>query len=204
MELTDDPRVVVSDLPPDVTIGGRCTSGFDATSTVINPAPELLTAGHCFADLAVVAPVGVVTARFWPGGDVEAIQQATPATNDVVWTAAGDHRSVHRVVGHGVSEAVGAAVCRTGIATENQCGTILALNVTVTYASGGTVPGLTKASNCAQPGDSGGPWMSASDAYGITSGGSIGPCTSTTYSLYSPAPQIESSLGLRINTANVV
>jgi streptogrisin C len=181
----------------------QCTAGFDATST-LTMAPTLVTAGHCFGVGGAAAPVGIVTARVWPGGDAEAIAQAYPPTNDVLWTFAGSHRTVTRVVGHGVSEAVGAAVCRTGITTENQCGTIQALNVTVTYVSGETVNGLTQASNCSQPGDSGGPFMSGNDAYGITSGGTVGACGAGTYSLYNPAPRIESSLGVRINTTAVV
>ncbi|MDQ1712355.1 MAG: streptogrisin [Frankiaceae bacterium] len=182
-----------------------CTSGFDAT-TVATGAATLVTAGHCFNSGGLATnngiPIGQVTTRVWPGGDAEAIAQLPVylPTNDVVWTTAGAHVAVARVVGRGVTEAVGAAVCRTGITTENQCGTIQSLNVSVTYVTGQTVTGLTKASNCSQPGDSGGPFMSGTDAYGITSGGTVGACGSGTYSLYYPANRIESALGVRINT----
>jgi streptogrisin C len=183
-----------------------CTSGFDATSVATGLA-VLVTAGHCFASNGLATnfgiPIGPVTTRVWPGGDAEVIQQlpAYLPTNDVVWTAGGQHVAVLRVVGRGVTEAVGAAVCRTGITTENQCGTISALNVTVTYVSGEVVNGLTRSSACVQPGDSGGPYMSGNDAYGITSGGTVGACGAGTYSLYNPAWQVESSLGARINTS---
>jgi len=208
----------ISRLCPGVASGGmlllgnqganvyECTSGFDATVNATG-LPALVTAGHCFQLDGVVLnalPLGVVTARVWPGGDAEAIAQVAAPTNDVVWTLAGAHRTVTRVVGRGVNEAVGAGVCRTGITTENQCGTIQALNVTVNYVSGETVFGLTQSSACVQPGDSGGPFMSGNDAYGITSGGTIGACGGGSYSLYNPTTRVESSLGVRINTTGVI
>ena len=184
-----------------------CTSGFDATYLATGK-PVLLTAGHCYPKGGTVShngvPIGSVIHRVWPGGDAEAIEQlpAYPSTNRVLWNDAGLLVSVTGVVGRGYSEAVGAPVCRTGITTENQCGVIQQLNVTVTYVSGETLHGLTKTSACSQPGDSGGPFMSGNVAYGITSGGTVGACGSSTYSLYYPAPRVEGDLGARINTTN--
>lgn len=183
-----------------------CSSGFDATQ-VSTGAAVLVTAGHCFPQGGVALhsgiPVGQVATRVWPGGDAEAIAQLPgvyPATNSVLWTNAGAVVNVLGVVGHGVSEAVGAPVCRTGITTENQCGVIQRLNVTVNYVTGQSVTGLTESSACVQPGDSGGPYMSGNDAYGIASGGTIGACSGSTHSYYNPTTRIESSLGVRINT----
>ena len=62
--------------------------------------------------------------------------------------------------------------------------------------------GLTRTTACSQPGDSGGPFMSGNVAYGITSGGTVGPCGAGTTSLYYPASRVESALGARINTTN--
>jgi streptogrisin C len=182
-----------------------CTSGFGATK-VSTGAPALVTAGHCFPSGGVAfnggVPIGRVGARAWPGGDAEEIDQLPvyASSNEVYWNEPGLYLFVRGAVGHTVSEAVGAPVCRTGITTQNQCGTIQALNVTVTYVTGETVSGLTRTTACVQPGDSGGPYMSGTDAYGITSGGTVGLCGAGTTSLYYPVPRIESAIGVRINT----
>lgn len=182
-----------------------CTSGFGATKNSTG-APVLLTAGHCFPSGGVAFnaafPIGQVGTRVWPGGDAELIDQLPvyPRSNEVVWTDPGFSLFVRGVVGRGVTETVGAPVCRTGITTQNQCGTIQALNTTVTYVTGETLFGMTRTSACVQPGDSGGPFMAGNDAYGITSGGTIGLCGPSTTSLYYPAPRVESALGVRINT----
>ncbi|ASU84178.1 S1 family peptidase [Nocardiopsis gilva YIM 90087] len=76
---------------------------------------------------------------------------------------------------------VGASVCRSGQTTGWHCGTIQSKNQTVRYPEG-TVRGLTRTNVCAEGGDSGGSWVSGTQAQGVTSGGS-GNCTwgGTTY-----------------------
>src|SRR5919205_1213275 len=78
--------------------------------------------------------------------------------------------------------AVGSSVCRSGSTTGWHCGTIQATNQTVNYGNGDIVFGLTRTSVCAEPGDSGGAYVSPNgatrvQAQGITSGGS-GNCSS--------------------------
>lgn len=72
--------------------------------------------------------------------------------------------------------AVGSSVCRSGSTSGWHCGTIEATNQTVNYQEA-TVSGLTETNACAEPGDSGGSWVSGSQAQRVTSGGS-GDCTS--------------------------
>ncbi len=56
------------------------------------------------------------------------------------------------------------------------CGTLLSRGWTVNYSQG-TVYNPTRTNVCAEPGDSGGSWLSANQAQGVTSGGS-GNCSS--------------------------
>lgn len=71
---------------------------------------------------------------------------------------------------------VGAAVCRSGRTSGWRCGTIEALNVTVTYSSGETIQNLTRTTACSEGGDSGGSFItSPGQAQGVLSGGS-GSC----------------------------
>ena len=194
----------------ELTGGGfACTSGFAGTK---GGRRVLITAGHCFLSGTPVAngaiPLGTVTSRVFPGsGDAELVQVDPDlpvlfaATNDVIWTNAGQVNGVFGVAGRTVSETVGTPVCRTGITTENQCGVITALNTTVSYTEG-LVSGLTATTACAAPGDSGGPFMSSWDAYGITSGITLNTvCGVNLRSFYTPAGRAESLLGARINTA---
>jgi len=67
--------------------------------------------------------------------------------------------------------AVGVAVCRSGRQTGWRCGTIVSKNNTFSYG-GVSISGLTRATACAGPGDSGGPFITGSgQAQGVTSGG---------------------------------
>jgi streptogrisin C len=93
---------------------------------------------------------------------------------------------------------VGSSICRSGSTTGYRCGTIQQHNATVRYAQG-TVTGLTRTSACAEPGDSGGSFISGSQAQGVTSGGS-GNCSvgGTTY--HQPVNEILSVYGLTLRT----
>jgi streptogrisin C len=96
--------------------------------------------------------------------------------------------------------AVGASVCRSGSTTGWRCGTIQAKNQTVNYAEG-SVSGLTRTNACAEPGDSGGSWLSGQQAQGVTSGGS-GNCSigGTTY--FQPVNEILSAYGRQLVTGS--
>ncbi len=94
--------------------------------------------------------------------------------------------------------AVGASICRSGSTTGWRCGVIRQHGASVTYAQG-TVSGLTRTTACAEPGDSGGSFISGNQAQGMTSGGS-GNCSvgGTTY--HQPVNEALSVYGLTLRT----
>lgn len=57
------------------------------------------------------------------------------------------------------------------------CGTIEATGVGITYDSGVTLWGMTRTTACGRRGDSGGPWLHAYHAVGISSGATTDFCT---------------------------
>ncbi|HEY0701040.1 MAG TPA: S1 family peptidase, partial [Micromonospora sp.] len=94
---------------------------------------------------------------------------------------------------------VGGTICRYGATTGWRCGTVTALNATVFYAQG-AVYGLTRTSVCAEPGDSGGPFVAGNQAQGMLSGGS-GNCTTGGTSYFQPVREALSAYGLTLLTA---
>jgi streptogrisin C len=95
--------------------------------------------------------------------------------------------------------AIGSSVCRSGRTTGWRCGTILGRNETINYAQG-AVSGLSRSNACAEPGDSGGSWISGNQAQGVTSGGS-GNCTSGATIWFQPVNEILSTYGLSLTTS---
>ena len=177
--------------------GGRCSMGFTAFDS--SNRVGFVTAGHC-GRVGTTVTFGSGTGRFdyssFPGSD-GAFVRATSAVNayaDVYRYQAGGYEDVR-----GSSEApIGASVCRSGSTTGWHCGTIQAKNQTVRYAEG-AVYGMTRTNVCAEPGDSGGSFISSGQAQGMTSGGS-GNCTwgGTTY--FQPLNPVLNTWGLRLAT----
>ncbi|MFC7535161.1 ricin-type beta-trefoil lectin domain protein [Actinoplanes sp. GCM10030250] len=94
--------------------------------------------------------------------------------------------------------AIGSSICRSGRTTGWRCGTLLGKNETINYAQG-SVSGLSRSNACAQPGDSGGSWISGNQAQGVTSGGS-GNCTTGGTMWFQPVNEILSVYGLSLTT----
>ncbi len=153
----------------------RCSIGFNATSGDTN---YVITAGHCTETADTWSgtdrtPLGVVNTSSFPGDDYGLIRVDTSS-----WTPTSQYlgQGGQRSEITGSAEApVGASVCRSGSTTGYECGEILAIDQTVNYGAGAVVSGLTRTSACAEPGDSGGPFVSGSQAQGVLSGGS-GSC----------------------------
>ncbi|MFC4496192.1 S1 family peptidase [Streptomyces ovatisporus] len=175
----------------------RCSIGFSVTK---GSKEGFLTAGHCGRAGAKTtghnrASQGTVRARSFPGDDygwVEANSgwRATPyvkGTGGANVTVSGSQRMP-----------AGSSVCRSGSTSGWRCGTIEQHEATITYEEG-TVEGLTRSTVCAEPGDSGGPFISSDQAQGTTSGGS-GDCSvgGTTY--YQPVSEPLSEYGLTLRT----
>lgn len=166
--------------------GSRCSVGFAVDGGFV-------TAGHCGrTGASTTQPSGTFAGSSFPG-------------NDYAWvrTAAGNtgRPLVNRYPGTvpvaGSTEApVGASVCRSGSTTGWRCGTIQQKNASVTYPEG-TITGLTRTNACAEPGDSGGSWLTGDQAQGVTSGGS-GNCTSGGTIYFQPVNEILQVYGLRL------
>lgn len=178
--------------------GGRCSVGFSVTRGTQN---GFVTAGHC-------GRVGTTTT----GVNQQAqgsFQGSTFPGRDYAWVATNANWVPRPLVnGYGRGDVtvagstpsvVGASVCRSGSTTGWHCGTIQQLNTSVTYPEG-TISGVTRTSVCAEPGDSGGAYISGSQAQGVTSGGS-GNCRSGGTTYFQPLLPALQAYGLTLVTS---
>lgn len=171
---------------------GRCSIGFATESGFV-------TAGHCGEAGTPVSSqdgsgTGEVTDAVFPGSDMGVV------TADSNWTptptVTGESGPVTVAGSQEATE--GAAVCRSGSTTGWHCGEIQSKNQSVSYPQG-TVDGLTQTNVCAEPGDSGGSWLSDDQAQGVTSGGS-GNCSSGGTTFFQPVNPILEQFGVTLLT----
>ncbi|MFJ8478104.1 S1 family peptidase [Kitasatospora sp. NPDC094011] len=175
----------------------RCSIGFPVTQ---NGQPGFVSAGHCGQ------PGSNATTS--DGASIGTFQGSTFPGNDWSWVAAGadwtaqpqvnDYQGGAVTVGGSTETPVGGAVCRSGSTTGWHCGTVEEQNATVNYQEG-SVYGVTRTNVCAEPGDSGGSFISGNQAQGVTSGGS-GDCTSGGETYFQPVNPILSTYGLTLAT----
>jgi streptogrisin C len=170
-----------------------CSVGFAVSGGFVS-------AGHCGTAGQVTSGSGVgqgyVKASVFPGNDWSWIQVNSS------WNARPvvDNYSGGTVPVAGSQEAAtGSSICRSGRTTGWRCGTISAKNVTVNY-SGQYVYGLTSTSACAQPGDSGGSFISGNQAQGVTSGAG-GDCSNGGTTIFQPVNPILSTYNLVLVTS---
>ncbi|SBT93671.1 Trypsin [Streptomyces sp. DI166] len=185
------------------TVGGdpyytgnvRCSIGFSVHGGFV-------TAGHCAQAGAAV--------RGWDGSAMGTFQGSSFPGNDYAyvsihsgwWTVPvvlGWGTVPDRLVRGSAEAPVGTSICRSGSTTHWHCGTVLARNETVNYAQG-AVHQMTKTSVCAEPGDSGGSFISGDQAQGVTSGG-WGNCSTGGQTWFQPVNEILSRYGLTLHTA---
>jgi streptogrisin C len=173
----------------------RCSVGFSVNGGFV-------TAGHCGVPGTTTSGYnqvaqGTVAGSTFPGRDyawvaVNSNWTPTPRVNrysgNLTVTVAGSQEAP-----------VGASVCRSGSTTGWHCGSIEAKNATVNYPQG-SVQGLTRTNACAEPGDSGGSWLTGEQAQGVTSGGS-GNCTIGGIVYFQPLLPILAAYGLTLVTA---
>ncbi len=170
--------------------GTRCSIGFSITR---GSTPGFVTAGHCGRTGArTTQPTGTFQGSSFPGNDYAWV--AAPGNTVRPWVRGSGGQNV--IVRGSTQASVGASICRSGSTTGWRCGTIRQHNASVTYPQG-TVSGLTRTSACAQPGDSGGSFISGSQAQGVTSGGS-GNCTSGGTTFHQPVNEILQTYGLTL------
>ncbi|MEU6131720.1 S1 family peptidase [Saccharopolyspora sp. NPDC047091] len=199
-EVTEAPRTLYDLVGGDAFYmgGGRCSVGFPVRSS--SGASGMVTAGHCgtagtSASGYNQAALGSFQGSSFPGNDyawVSANGNWTPRGLVNMYNGSG-----RAVSGHSVAP-TGSSVCRSGSTTGWHCGSVQALNQTVRYAEG-TVSGLTQTNVCAEPGDSGGSFISGNSAQGTTSGGS-GNCSSGGTTYFQPVGEALSAYGLSLVT----
>nr|WP_042185058.1 S1 family peptidase [Kibdelosporangium sp. MJ126-NF4]CEL16482.1 Streptogrisin-C precursor (Serine protease C) (SGPC) [Kibdelosporangium sp. MJ126-NF4]CTQ90434.1 Streptogrisin-C precursor (EC 3.4.21.-) (Serine protease C) (SGPC) [Kibdelosporangium sp. MJ126-NF4] len=173
----------------------RCTAGFAAVGG---------STGYLIASTACGRPgdtvrsagrvVGVVSGAPTPPTGAIVIR----VTNTVDWRLVGSIPPVDsRVTVTGSVEApVGASVCKYGATSGWRCGVIQGKNQTVTFPEG-SLHGLTRTNVCAEPGDTGGPFVSGTQAQGVLVG-ATGNCTSGGTSYFLPVNRVLATYGLTI------
>ncbi|MFI9550952.1 S1 family peptidase [Nonomuraea endophytica] len=172
--------------------GTRCSIGFSVTR---GATPGFVTAGHCGRTGArTTQPTGTFQGSSFPGNDYAWV--AAPGNTVRPWVRGSGGQNV--IVRGSTQASVGSSICRSGSTTGWRCGTIQQHNASVRYPEG-TITGLTRTSACAQPGDSGGSFISGSQAQGVTSGGS-GNCTSGGTTYHQPVNEILQTYGLTLVT----
>ncbi|AJE85241.1 MULTISPECIES: S1 family peptidase [Streptomyces] len=173
----------------------RCSIGFSVVGGFVS-------AGHCGGQGSSVtgwdgSAMGTFAGSSFPGNDYAFVQIGNGWWTEPVvlgWGTVGD------VLVRGSGEApVGASICRSGSTTHWHCGTVQSKNDTVNYSQG-AVYEMTGTSVCAEPGDSGGSFVSGDQAQGVTSGGS-GNCSSGGQTWFQPVNEILSTYGLTLVTA---
>lgn len=187
------------------TVGGdpyctgnvRCSIGFSVYGGFV-------TAGHCEQGGASVG------ARRWDRSDIGILHGLSFPGDDCAWVNVGNGWwTVPVVLGWGtVSDQlvrgsaaipIGASTCRSGSTSHWHCGNVLATNETVKYSQG-AVYQMTRPSVCAEPGDSGGSFISGDQDQGVTSGG-WGNCTSGGETWHQSINEILNRCGLTPHTA---
>jgi hypothetical protein len=173
----------------------RCSIGFSVHGGFVS-------AGHCGGVNSNVvgwdgSQMGTFAGSSFPGNDYSYIRTGWGWWNAPVVLGWGQTPDV--LVRGSWEAPVGSSVCRSGSTTHWHCGQILAKNETVNYQQG-AFHGATKTSVCAEPGDSGGSFITGDQAQGVTSGG-WGNCGSGGQTWFQPVNEILGAYGLSLVTA---
>jgi V8-like Glu-specific endopeptidase len=191
--------------------GNYCTVGF-LVHVDGSAAPRILTAGHC-----VVKSGGTGTSRtwthdgvsmgwaelgYWTDGATADVALINPASGAV----SGARNLVYRSSTSDIvpitsyrataEQVQGGIVCRSGVVSGYHCGTIELTNRTKDV-DGHTIEHQWVVDFDACPGDSGGPYLLGSTAYGIHTDSTFGCDPSTNEAWYSPLGWVLSALKAR-------
>ena len=192
VEVAEMPRTFINVIGGNAYyIGGsRCSVGFSATGGFV-------TAGHCGSRGASTSqPSGTFQVSSFPGNDYGYVNVGS---DDNPIGAVNNYSGGTVGVAGSSPAPVGSSVCRSGSTTGWHCGTIQALNSSVTYPQG-TVSGLIRTNVCAEPGDSGGSLLAGQQAQGLTSGGS-GNCSSGGTTYFQPVNEALSAANVSLITS---
>ncbi|MFC4494976.1 S1 family peptidase [Streptomyces ovatisporus] len=172
--------------------GRVCTLGFNATDGSqdygIGSGQCLSGADTWYADAAMTVPVGTTAGASFPGNDYGLIRYTNPdvAHPGEISTSGGPVD----ITGSG-APSVGSVVCHSGQVAGMQCGTVLAVNLSVNYPDG-VVHGLFSADTRAEPREGGTPAFTGSTGLGFVVASSAG----TTY--YQPVAEVLAAYGLTL------
>ncbi|WP_236795181.1 S1 family peptidase [Amycolatopsis sp. GM8] len=173
----------------------RCSIGFSVQGGFVS-------AGHCGTPGSTTAgwdgsAQGTFAGSSFPGNDYSYITIGNGWwTTPVVlgWGTVSD-----QLVRGSAVAVPGTSICRSGSTSHWHCGVVEGLNETVNYQQG-AVYEMTRTTVCAEPGDSGGSFISGDQAQGVTSGG-YGNCTSGGETWFQPVNEILRTYGLSLVTA---
>lgn len=175
----------------------RCSVGFSATGS---DGDYMVTAGHCtgeggnaYGDQANQNLMGPMSGNINEDGDYGFVHITGSG-----WTLTPKVEGSDQDVAGAQAADVGASICRSGSTTNWHCGEVQEKNASVQYPDV-TVSGLTGTNVCAEPGDSGGSFISADQAQGMTSGGS-GDCTSGGTTYFQPVQEALDAKNLKLTT----
>ena len=177
----------------------RCSVGFSARRGTQN---AFVSAGHCGKAGSTTtgfnqANQGTFQASVFPGNDYSWVAVNSNWTPQP-WVRNATGSTVNVA---GSTEAIeGAAVCRSGSTSGWHCGTVLQRGAVVQYPEG-NVTHLTRTDACAEPGDSGGPFIAGDQAQGVTSGGA-GDCSAGGTTYFQPLAPILNAYGLTLVTSS--
>jgi trypsin/repeat uncharacterized protein DUF346 len=193
------------------TGGGYCSAGFKAVGKT-SGARYLLTAGHCAALLSTGdwyarngnvekwERIGSVENYAYPGHDWAKINangsfwDTNPWPSQVaIWGG-----ELERPINYEASSYVGEAICHVGAHVGFSCGTVTAIDQTVTYVGGATIEHMTRAEGpnlCTLGGDSGGPVIAGNTALGLLSGGPVSETCPNGSALYQEITEATDWLG---------
>ncbi|MGB3444654.1 MAG: S1 family peptidase [Actinophytocola sp.] len=185
---------VVGGWPYWINYAGRCSVGFAVYGGFVS-------AGHCGTPGSTAsdqngALLGTFAGSQFPGNDFSYISAAAGVN---LWGYVEGYDGYWYYVYGSAQVPQGSGICRSGSTTGMWCGTLLDRGWTVNYPQG-TVYNLTRTNVCAEPGDSGGSWLSANQAQGVTSGGS-GNCSSGGTTYYQEVNPILATYGLTLITS---
>jgi streptogrisin C len=176
----------------------RCSVGFSVTK---GEQQGFASAGHCGKQGAKTTGFnkvaqGTFQASVFPKNDMSWVAVTSDWTATATVKGEGD-KNVE--IAGSVQALVGGAICRSGSTSGWHCGTVEEHGTSVTYSQG-TVENVTRTTVCAEPGDSGGSYLSGTQAQGVTSGGS-GDCKSGGTTFYQPINPLLSEYGLTLKTS---
>ncbi|GAB3493359.1 S1 family peptidase [Amycolatopsis cihanbeyliensis] len=182
---------------------GRCSIGFSATRP--GGSAHFVTAGHCTTSGGSARDIdgrrigSVGASVFDTAGDFGLVDVTDPGSRLTPLVNRQDGTAIE--VSGSARAPVGASICRSGSTTGFFCGEVVAFDQTVNYGNGDIVRGLTQTTVCAEPGDSGGAFVSGTQAQGMTSGGS-GDCTRGGVTFFQPVNEALRALDLTLVTGS--